>query len=169
MKPGPEDGEHQSQTDNASRQDTLIDPHRSTKNTVPSPDAIHYPHHVPPINPRFTKRKLRTMVDEILKVEPQIFGSKVQHTPIARKMELWQTIVNRVNVVGHHPRTRDDIRRSWNDLRGKVRAMASNHHIAVQKTGGGPPPTPPNYTDWEGKVLAILHPEGLTGLTGGMD
>ncbi|KAJ1098136.1 hypothetical protein NDU88_003252 [Pleurodeles waltl] len=109
------------------------------------------------------------MVDEILKMEPQIFGSKVQHTPIAWKMELWQTIVNRVNAVGHHPRTRDDICKRWNDLRGKVRAMASKHHIAVQNTGGGPPPTPPDYTDWEEKVLAILHPKGLTGLTGGMD
>ncbi|KAJ1087962.1 hypothetical protein NDU88_001121 [Pleurodeles waltl] len=109
------------------------------------------------------------MVDEILKVEPQIFGSEVQHTPIARKMELWQTIVNRVNAVGHHPRTRDDIHKRWNDLWGKVRAMASRHHIAVQKTGGGSPPTPPDYTDWEEKVLATLHPEGLTGLTGGMD
>ncbi|KAJ1138241.1 hypothetical protein NDU88_004632 [Pleurodeles waltl] len=26
-----------------------------------------------------------------------------------------------------------------------------------------------DYTDWEEKVLAILHPEGLTGLTGGID
>ncbi|KAJ1131260.1 hypothetical protein NDU88_009599 [Pleurodeles waltl] len=107
------------------------------------------------------------MVDEILKVEPQLFGAQVQHTPNARKMELWQTIVNRVNAVGHHPCTRDDIRKRWNDLRGKVRAMAARHHIAVQKTGGGP--IPPEYPDWEEKVLAILHPEGLTGLTGGMD
>ncbi|KAJ1117889.1 hypothetical protein NDU88_006085 [Pleurodeles waltl] len=109
------------------------------------------------------------MVDEILKVEPQIFGAEVQHTPIARKLELWQTIVNRVNAVGHHPCTRDDIRKRWNDLRGKVRGMASRHHIAVQKTGGRPPPTPPDYNTWEEKVLAILHPEGFTGLTGGMD
>ncbi|KAJ1129356.1 hypothetical protein NDU88_007727 [Pleurodeles waltl] len=109
------------------------------------------------------------MVDEILKVEPQIFGSEVQHTPISRKMELWQTIVNRVNAVGHHPLTRDDICKRWNDLRGKARAMASRHHIAVQKTGGGPQPTPPNYTDWEEKLLTILHSEGLTGLIEGMD
>ncbi|KAJ1105108.1 hypothetical protein NDU88_002516 [Pleurodeles waltl] len=108
------------------------------------------------------------MVDEILKVGPQIFGSEVQHTPIAQKLELWQTIVNRVNAVGHHPCTRDDIRKGWNDLRGKVRVMASMHHIAVQKTGGRPPQTPPDYTDWEEKVLTILHPEELTGLTGGM-
>ncbi|KAJ1150235.1 hypothetical protein NDU88_003030 [Pleurodeles waltl] len=47
--------------------------------------------------------------------------------------------------------------------------MACRHHIAVQKTEGGPPPTPPDYADWEEKVLTILHPEGLTGLTGGMD
>ncbi|KAJ1123319.1 hypothetical protein NDU88_001790 [Pleurodeles waltl] len=109
------------------------------------------------------------MVDKILKVEPQIFGSEVHHTPSAWKLELWQTIVNRVNAVAHHPRTRDDIRKRWNDLWGKVRGMASRHLIAVQKTGGGPPPTPPDYTDWDEKVLAILHPEGLTGLTGGMD
>ncbi|KAJ1101422.1 hypothetical protein NDU88_006490 [Pleurodeles waltl] len=80
-----------------------------------------------------------------------------------------QTIVNRVNAVGYHPHTRDDIRKRWNNLQRKVRAMASRHHISVQKTGRGPPPTPPDYTDWEEKVLAILHPEGLTGLTGGMD
>ncbi|KAJ1197614.1 hypothetical protein NDU88_001470 [Pleurodeles waltl] len=106
------------------------------------------------------------MVDEILKVEPQLLGAQVQHTPIARKMELWQTIVNKVNAVGHHPRTSNDIRKRWNNLRGKFRSMASRHHIVVQKTGGGPPPAPPAYTDWEGKVLAIRHPEGLTA---GMD
>ncbi|KAJ1217180.1 hypothetical protein NDU88_004775 [Pleurodeles waltl] len=106
------------------------------------------------------------MMYEILKVRPQIVRAQVQHTPIASKMELWQTIVYKVNVVGNHPRTRDDIRKRWNDLHGKVRSMASRHNIAVQKTGGGPPPTPPDYTDWEEKVLAILHPEGLTG---GMD
>ncbi|KAJ1192920.1 hypothetical protein NDU88_002226 [Pleurodeles waltl] len=47
--------------------------------------------------------------------------------------------------------------------------MASRHHITVQKTGGGSPPTPPEYTDWEEKDLAIMYPEGLTGLTGRMD
>ncbi|KAJ1207245.1 hypothetical protein NDU88_002637 [Pleurodeles waltl] len=69
-------------------------------------------------------------------------------------MELWHPIVNKVNAVGCHPRTRNDIRKRWNDLRGKVRSMASRHHIAVQKTGGGPPPTPPDYSDWEEKVSA---------------
>ncbi|KAJ1104974.1 hypothetical protein NDU88_002382 [Pleurodeles waltl] len=30
------------------------------------------------------------MVEEIVRVEPQLFGSQVQHTSIARKMELWR-------------------------------------------------------------------------------
>ncbi|KAJ1092603.1 hypothetical protein NDU88_005713 [Pleurodeles waltl] len=34
-------------------------------------------------------------------------------------MELWRRIVDRVNAAGQHPRTRDDIRKRWNDLRGK--------------------------------------------------
>ncbi|KAJ1126873.1 hypothetical protein NDU88_005279 [Pleurodeles waltl] len=109
------------------------------------------------------------MVEEIVRVEPQLFGALVQHTTIARKMELWQRIVDRVNAVGQHPRNRDDIRTRWNDLRGKVRSMVSRHNIAVQKTGGGPPPTPPELTAWEEEVLHILHPEGLAGVGGGMD
>ncbi|KAJ1084206.1 hypothetical protein NDU88_004358 [Pleurodeles waltl] len=59
------------------------------------------------------------MVEEIVRVEPQLFGTQVQNTTIARKMELWQRIVDRVNAVGQHPRNRDDIRKRWNDLRGK--------------------------------------------------
>ncbi|KAJ1216294.1 hypothetical protein NDU88_003898 [Pleurodeles waltl] len=47
--------------------------------------------------------------------------------------------------------------------------MVSRHNIAVQKTGGGPPPQPPEFTTWEEQVLAILHPEGLAGVGGGMD
>ncbi|KAJ1097334.1 hypothetical protein NDU88_002458 [Pleurodeles waltl] len=109
------------------------------------------------------------MVEEIVRVEPQLFGAQVQHTTIARKMELWSRIVDRVNAVGQHPRNRDDIRKRWNDLRGKVRSMVSRHNIAVQRTGGGPPPTPPEFTVWEEEVLHILHPEGLAGVGGGMD
>ncbi|KAJ1090463.1 hypothetical protein NDU88_003595 [Pleurodeles waltl] len=47
--------------------------------------------------------------------------------------------------------------------------MVSRHNIAVQRTGGGPPPPPPEFTTWDEQVLAILHPEGLTGVSGGMD
>ncbi|KAJ1152604.1 hypothetical protein NDU88_005379 [Pleurodeles waltl] len=109
------------------------------------------------------------MVEEIVRLEPQLFGAQVQHTTTARKMELWQRIVDRVNAVGQHPRNRDDIRKRWNDLRGKVRSMVSRHNIAVQKTGGGTPPQPPEFTTWEEQVLVILHPEGLAGVGGGMD
>ncbi|KAJ1147274.1 hypothetical protein NDU88_000155 [Pleurodeles waltl] len=109
------------------------------------------------------------MVEEIVCVEPQLFGAQVQHTTIARKMELWSRIVDRVNAVGQHPRNRDDIRKRWNDLRGKVRSMVSRHNISVQRTGGGPSPTPPEFTAWEEEVLHILHPEGLAGVGGGMD
>ncbi|KAJ1180564.1 hypothetical protein NDU88_005785 [Pleurodeles waltl] len=53
------------------------------------------------------------MVDEIVRVEPQLFGAQVQHISIARKMELWRRIVDRVNAVGPHPRNREDIRKRW--------------------------------------------------------
>ncbi|KAJ1144220.1 hypothetical protein NDU88_010521 [Pleurodeles waltl] len=123
----------------------------------------------PQRHPRISEEELRVMVEEIIRVEPQLFGSQVQHTSIARKMELLRRIVDRDNAVGQHPRTRDDIRKRWNDLRGKVRSVVSRHHIAVQRTGGGSPPPPPQLTTWEEQVLATLHPEGLAGVAGGMD
>ncbi|KAJ1132159.1 hypothetical protein NDU88_010486 [Pleurodeles waltl] len=123
----------------------------------------------PQRQPRFTDEELRVMVEEIVRVEPQLFGTQIQYTSIARRTELCQRIVDRVNAVGQHPRNREDIRKRWNDLRGKVRSMVSRHNIAVQKTGGGPPPQPPQFTSWEEEVLNILHPDGLAGVGGGMD
>ncbi|KAJ1110784.1 hypothetical protein NDU88_008130 [Pleurodeles waltl] len=120
-------------------------------------------------HPRFSEEELRVMVEEILRVEPQLFGAQVQHTSIARKMELWRRIVDRVNAVGQHPRNREDIRKRWNDLRGKVRSVISRHNILIQRTGGGPPPPPPQLTTWEEQVLTIMHPEGLAGVGGGWD
>ncbi|KAJ1187006.1 hypothetical protein NDU88_003785 [Pleurodeles waltl] len=63
------------------------------------------------------------MVEEIIRVEPQLFGAQMQQISIARKMALWRRIVDRVNAVGQYPRTRDDIRKTWNDLRGQERPV----------------------------------------------
>ncbi|KAJ1114322.1 hypothetical protein NDU88_002560 [Pleurodeles waltl] len=84
-------------------------------------------------------------------------------------MELQRRIIDRVNAMGQHPRTRDDIRMRWNDLWGKARSVVSRHQIAVQRTGGGPPPPPPQLITWEEQVLPIMHPEGLAGVAGGLD
>ncbi|KAJ1170274.1 hypothetical protein NDU88_002154 [Pleurodeles waltl] len=64
-------------------------------------------------------------------------------------MELWRRAVDMVNIVGQHPRTRDDIRKRWNDLRGKVRSVVARHQVAVQRTGSGTPPPPSQLTTWE--------------------
>ncbi|KAJ1161666.1 hypothetical protein NDU88_002150 [Pleurodeles waltl] len=120
-------------------------------------------------HPRFSEQELMVMVEEIVLVEPQLFGSQVQHTSIARKLELWRRIVDRVNAVVQHPRNREDIRKRWNNLRGKVRSVVSRHHLAVERTRDRPPPPPPQLTTWEEQVLVILHPEGLAGVGGGID
>ncbi|KAJ1118571.1 hypothetical protein NDU88_006762 [Pleurodeles waltl] len=106
------------------------------------------------------------MVEEIVKVEPQLFGAQVQQISIARKMELWGRIMDKVNAMGLHPCTRDDISKRWNDLQGKVRSIAARHQLAIQRTGSGPPPPSTQLTAWEEHILAILNPEGLTGVAG---
>ncbi|KAJ1190850.1 hypothetical protein NDU88_000169 [Pleurodeles waltl] len=52
-------------------------------------------------------------------------------------MELWRRIVDRVNAVGQHPRTRDDIRKRWNDLRGEGNTSTvptQRAHASVPRT-----------------------------------
>ncbi|KAJ1217406.1 hypothetical protein NDU88_005000 [Pleurodeles waltl] len=91
----------------------------------------------PQRHPRFSEEELRVMVEEIVQVEPQLFGSQVQHTSIARKMEQWRRIIDRVNAVGQHPRTRDDIRKRLNDLRRKVHSGTQANPPPQENQGPG--------------------------------
>ncbi|KAJ1137650.1 hypothetical protein NDU88_004048 [Pleurodeles waltl] len=44
--------------------------------------------------------------------------------------------MGRVNAVGPHPRTRDDIRKRWNDLREKVSALSKEGYMACHRQRG---------------------------------
>ncbi|KAJ1109517.1 hypothetical protein NDU88_006877 [Pleurodeles waltl] len=94
----------------------------------------------PQRHPRFSEEELGVMVEEITtgRATAILYGSQVQHTSIARKMEIWRRIVDRVNAVGQHLRTRDDIRKRWNDLRGRTRQAAVCPPL--QGTQENPPP-----------------------------
>ncbi|XP_078533559.1 uncharacterized protein LOC144819612 [Lissotriton helveticus] len=109
------------------------------------------------------------MVDEILLVEPHIFGAQVQYTTHTRKAEMWERIVNRVNAVGATLRTQGVIRKQWIKLRQKVCGKYILHYLEAQRTGGGPPSPPLQLMPWEEKVLAILHTEGLSRIPGGQN
>ncbi|KAJ1193598.1 hypothetical protein NDU88_002894 [Pleurodeles waltl] len=103
------------------------------------------------------------MVEEIIRVEPQLFGSQVQQISIARKMELWWRIVDRVNAVGQHPRTRDDIRKRWNDLRGKVPHPISPERKCQQHPV--PPPEEAHSDDSSSGRLDLDDQPGPSGIS----
>ncbi|XP_078533599.1 uncharacterized protein LOC144819669 [Lissotriton helveticus] len=120
-------------------------------------------------NPRFTDRELSVMVDEIIRVEPRLFGAQVHNTTIAEKRQMWARIVGRVNAVASNLRTHEEIRKRWNDLRRRVCSLASKRHLEAQRTGGGSPRPPLQLFPWEEKVLQIQHFEDLTGIPGGVE
>ncbi|KAJ1190788.1 hypothetical protein NDU88_000107 [Pleurodeles waltl] len=103
-------------------------------------------------HPRFSEEELRVMVEEIQRVEPQLFGSQVQHTSIARKMELWHRIVDRVNAVGQHPRNREDIRK---------RITKDRHHTGGSRQLHSTPPTEEAHSD--DSSFALLDPDDQPG------
>ncbi|KAJ1206220.1 hypothetical protein NDU88_001629 [Pleurodeles waltl] len=97
------------------------------------------------------------MVEEIVMVEPQLFGGEVQQISIARKMELRRRIVDRVNIVRTKSLQKGRHKEDVEDLRGKVCSIAARLQLAIGMTCGGPPPTPPQLTAWEEQILAILR------------
>ncbi|XP_069075405.1 vomeronasal type-2 receptor 26-like [Pleurodeles waltl] len=74
----------------------------------------------------FTDEELRIMVDEIMRVDPQLLGYQGQHTPHGRKQEMWDRIVDRVNAVGFILFIKEDFRKRWNHLRNKISFGALN-------------------------------------------
>ncbi|KAJ1213114.1 hypothetical protein NDU88_000753 [Pleurodeles waltl] len=77
-------------------------------------------------------------------------------------MELSSRIVDRVNAVGQHPRTMDDIRKRWNGLREKAQAIRVTGRSAVRQ--GEDRPREPTLQKARSKILgAYQHSQDVLG------
>ncbi|KAJ1088661.1 hypothetical protein NDU88_001817 [Pleurodeles waltl] len=127
------------------------DTHRPTEehpHRVPSPDTIHHTPHVTPQTSTFHRKGAkdhggRDPEDEATNIR----GRGVAHThckedgAMADHCEQGQCSGTPSTYPGRHPEKMER-------PAGKVTGMASRHHIAVQKTGGGPPQHHQNTQTW---------------------
>ncbi|CAJ0930612.1 unnamed protein product [Ranitomeya imitator] len=71
-----------------------------------------------PEKPTLTDEELNTLVDNIGKLGPQLFGA--QTTP-ADKDKVWANIQEKLSAVGGKKRSIDDIKRAWNTLKKQTK------------------------------------------------
>ncbi|XP_053572966.1 myosin-binding protein C, slow-type isoform X6 [Bombina bombina] len=82
----------------------------------------------------FTDQELNTLLDNIAKFGPQLFGAK---TSAADKDKLWADIQKHINAVGGNNRSIDEIKKEWNKLKKKTKKKLDHNktELLLQKEG----------------------------------
>uniref|UniRef100_A0A672MID1 Uncharacterized protein n=1 Tax=Sinocyclocheilus grahami TaxID=75366 RepID=A0A672MID1_SINGR len=87
----------------------------------------------------------------------------------ADKKKIWEEITQKINVAGYgYERSPEEVRNKWRDFASVTKRRAAACKREANKTDGGINSVPPLTTEEE-KVLAILGPEALEGILGGID
>ena len=112
--------------------------------------------------------------------ELQIFASLIQqHNNILSanygptitknvKDNLWMEITDKVNAVGGHMRTVDELKRKKKNLKTTAKSKATKNRAERNKTGGGPAVILPISTAEE-LILTTLTEIEMTGIEDGID
>ncbi|XP_078508446.1 uncharacterized protein LOC144768544 [Lissotriton helveticus] len=66
-----------------------------------------------------------------------LFGKQAKYVPEVRKRKLWLEIQEKVNAVGVIPRTIDEIKKRWYDMRLRAKEKLAERLKDANKTGGG--------------------------------
>ncbi|XP_048118556.1 myb-related transcription factor, partner of profilin-like [Alosa alosa] len=119
--------------------------------------------------PNFTPQELSVLVDLVDQHRQVLFSKFKNARSNAAKTQQWQHITDRVNAVGLScRRTVEDIRSKWRDYSSVTKRKAATLRRERERTGGGRTSLP-SLTAEEERVVAILGPEALEGVPGGID
>uniref|UniRef100_A0A3B3QC92 Myb/SANT-like DNA-binding domain-containing protein n=1 Tax=Paramormyrops kingsleyae TaxID=1676925 RepID=A0A3B3QC92_9TELE len=131
--------------------------------------AVLYPNVSMERKPRFTAAELSVLVDEVERNRAILFSRLKNVTINADKKRAWEDITDKINSVGHGWRcTAVDVRGKWRDYASVTKRKAAGLRREQERTGGGSTSLPP-LIPGEERVLAILGPEALEGVPGGID
>ncbi|KAJ1105536.1 hypothetical protein NDU88_002941 [Pleurodeles waltl] len=125
----------------------------------------------PQRHPRFTEKELKVMVEEIVRVEPQLFGAQVQQISIARKTEkrymasedqrpskeyIWRAIAKEVRTLRVYSRRSTHCRKRWEDLRHWAQKREEAQLGMASQRGRGARRT---LTFLMARILTMAYPE----------
>ncbi|XP_078503560.1 uncharacterized protein LOC144762291 [Lissotriton helveticus] len=86
---------------------------------------------------KFFEREVETLVEEMACNHELLFGKQAKYVPEVRKRKLWLEIQEKVNAVGVIPRSIDEIKKRWYDMRLRAKEKLAERLKEANKTGGG--------------------------------
>ncbi|KAL2099556.1 hypothetical protein ACEWY4_003950 [Coilia grayii] len=119
--------------------------------------------------PHFTAHELSALVTEVFDRRSVLFSRFKTSVTNADKKTAWAEVTGRVNAVGQgYTRTVEEVRIKWRDFSSATKRKAAARRREREQTGGGSTSLAP-LTPEEERVLAVLGPEAVGGIPGGID
>ncbi|XP_078496115.1 uncharacterized protein LOC144829071 [Lissotriton helveticus] len=113
--------------------------------------------------PKFSSTELQVLVEEVVRVHRQLFGKLSLNVPESTKRRLWSDIGQKVNAVGVTPRSLDELKKRFYDIRSLTKRKMAEIQKQAGVTGGGRNPAPP-LTELEELVSSTIERESVTGI-----
>lgn len=111
----------------------------------------------------FSESELRTLVSQFAQNKTLLQAKHSSTVTNQKKAKVWGSITAALNATGTVPRTADNVKKKWLEL--KRNGVAFSSARKRPKTGGGPPPEEPWYVEY---VLDIVGEKSaiLAGIEG---
>ncbi|XP_062572633.1 myb/SANT-like DNA-binding domain-containing protein 4 [Saccostrea cucullata] len=119
-------------------------------------------------NPNFSEMELQILLDNVEKNKDIIFSKHSNVVTNISKKRVWEGICEKVNAVSSgHTRTVDELRKKWSTYASDTKNRISSNRKESVKTGGGM--APPELTPLQDKIVGIMGPTAIEGISGGLD
>ncbi|KAL2079803.1 hypothetical protein ACEWY4_025547 [Coilia grayii] len=113
--------------------------------------------------------EVSALVTEVFDHRSILFSRFKTSVTNADKKTAWAEVTGRVNAVGQgYTRTVEEVRIKWRDFSSATKKKAAALRREREQTGGGSTSLAP-LTPEEERVLAVLGPEAVEGIPGGID
>ena len=117
--------------------------------------------------PNFSENELQALAEKVLELKPTLMGKFSDIISHHLKNEAWGKVTSAVNDVGTIKRSKEDIKRKWQDWSSAVKKKEIYRRNALKKTGGGQ--AVPDLNEMEVIVVTILGDTAIEGVHTGID
>ncbi|XP_069129805.1 myb/SANT-like DNA-binding domain-containing protein 4 isoform X2 [Argopecten irradians] len=84
-----------------------------------------------------------------------------------KKADVWQQITDSINAISPTTRSRDEIKKKWQDMVGETRKRESARMMMQRQTGGGSAPKP--LSQMQEQILTVISKASIVGIEGGVE
>ena len=109
----------------------------------------------------WSQEEVATLVDSVLENKEVIQSKHKDADTNLKKNRIWDLITRRVNSVALENRTKDQVKKKWQDYSSVVKGKESIRRREYKRTGGGPQPK--DLTEIEQKTVGIIGETAVEG------